>query len=233
MKSYVVLGELIDPPVEATSPEIFSQVENREKTLAKFWFPGAVHPPASIWAPAHWDLLRTSTTPHGLKQRGGPQEKFGPQPLRVTLLPQGGTLGTFWTAWSPCLHAGSHWGWVGTLLFHPYLPTHLDLVLHHPLTPRLPMRGVSTTGGRGAASDVAPGHGPCGPRSFGFHSPRLCSGLARRGSGWGQRSSSPPFPVHSGRKGRDNLPPAPPLCMWGGSGWVPPSHLGGIHPSKM
>ena len=110
---------------------------------------------------------------------------------------------------------------------------------HRPPTPppppshgRLPSRRVGPTGRRGKAGGAAPGHGPCGPRSLRFLSPRLHSGLASLGSGWGQHCSALPFRLLPNRKGRKNFPLVPPIHMRGGSGWEPPPHLGLIRPRE-
>ena len=83
-----------------------------------------------------------------------------------------------------------------------------------------PTRGTRTDG------DPAPNHKPRDPRSLGFRPP------ASRGSGQGQSGSALALPDHPHGKGGDTFPTSPALCMQGGSGWVPLSHLGGGHPGE-
>ena len=139
--------------------------------------------------------------------------------------PQGGTLGTILSAGSPCPHSALQWrGWTHTSSTPTTLPTYTSSSTTHSHT-RIPARGVVPTGGRGAAGEAAPAHGPRGPRSVKFRSPCLCSGHESRGSGWGQCTSALPCPIRSDKEGSDTAPPAPPLLIQAGIGWGPPSNL--------
>ena len=108
--------------------------------------------------------------------------------------PPGGHPWHIFIAGAPRPHNGLHWGeWThSSSTPTPYLH-------RSPPPPPPPTQGFLSVEwvlpeGGGATSEAAPIHGPRGPRSFGLFSPRLHISAARRGSGWGQHGSAPPFP---------------------------------------